>query len=176
MSAKVMDDGFALADRLIGHDSVKRRHSHGQVDRILVDAQGGYLHLQVAAQGVGVGLGLIDLGHGLGNRSDVGVVSRLLGVVILLGQNSGRIKGLGAIPIQLLLFQIGLGVFDIGLGGFLRGDIGEDVGSGRGDSRLLAGKRGLLLDIFNGGNGLALLDQVAFLYIEMGNASHGGSA
>ena len=101
--------------------------------------------------------------HGLGNGSHVQVIGGLLGVVILLGQDAVLVEGLGAIPIQLLLLQVGLGVLEIGLGGLFRGDIGSDVGLGGGDGGLLAGDGGLLLHVLNGGDRLALLDHVAFL-------------
>ena len=35
---------------------------------------------------------------------------------------------------------------------------------------------GFLLHVLDGGHGLALLDLVAFLYIEVGDAAHGGGA
>ena len=127
----------------------------------LVGAQGGFLGPQVSAGGVGVGLGLVDAGDGLGHRSHVGVVGCLLGVVILLGHDSGLVEALGAIPIELLLFQIGLGVLDVGLGSLFRGNVTEAMSVlAACDGGLLAGDHGLLLHVLDGGD-------------ESGPSSHG---
>ena len=87
------------------------------------------------------GLGLVEPGDSLRHRGYVEVVGGLLGVVVLLGHDAGLVESLGAIPIQLLLLQVGLGVLHIGFGGFFRGNIGGNVGLGGGDGGLLAGNR-----------------------------------
>jgi hypothetical protein len=84
----------------------------------------------MAAGGIGIGFGLVEARHGLGQRGHIEVVGRLLCVVILLGQDAVLIKALGAVPIQLFLLQVGLGVLDVGLGGLFRGNIGGNVGLG----------------------------------------------
>ncbi len=66
------------------------------------------------------------------------------------------IESLGAIPIQLLLLQVGLGVLDVGLGCLFCGNIGGNIGLGGGDGGLLAVNVRLLLHVLDGGNGLAL--------------------
>ena len=67
-------------------------------------------------------------------------------------------------------------MFDICLGGLLRGDIGENVGLGRGDRSLLAGDCGLLLHVLNGGNYLTPGYFIALLYIKVGDPAHGRCA
>ena len=64
----------------------------------------------------------------------------------------------------------------VGLGGLLGGDVGGDVGLGGGDGGLLAGDIGRLLDIFDRGDRLALLDRVALLHVEVGDPAHGSGA
>ena len=86
------------------------------------------------------------------------------------------IEALGALPIQALLLQIGLGLLDVGFGGLFRGNTGGNIRLGGGDGGLLAGNTGLLLHVLDGGHGLALLDHVPFLHIEVGDAAHGGGA
>ena len=132
------NDGFAFTDRLVGDDAVKRRDRHGEVEGILVHAQVGDLGLQVSAVGFGLCFGLIECRHGLIHGSHVGIVGRFFQVVVLLGHDAGLIKGLGALPVQPLLLQVGLGVLDIGLSGLLVGDIGGNIGFGGGDGGLLA--------------------------------------
>jgi hypothetical protein len=110
----------------------------------------------VSAGGVGLRLGLVELGNGLGHGGDIEVVGGLLGVVVLLGHDAVFVEGLGAIPVELLLLEVGLGVLDVGFGGLFGGDIGGDVGLGGGDGGLLAVDAGFLLDVLDGGHGLAL--------------------
>ena len=85
-------------------------------------------------------------------------------------------ESLGAIVVELLLLEIGLGVIDIGLGGLLRGDVGGDVGVGGVDGGLLAVDVGFLLDVLDGGDDLAFLHVVAFFHVEVGDPAHGGGA
>ena len=86
------------------------------------------------------------------------------------------IEALGAVEVELLLLEIGLGLGDVGLGGLFRGDVGGDVGLGGGDSGLLG------LDVWRRAarsrrwRGLALLDVVAFFDVEVGDAAEGGGA
>ena len=161
---------------IVGHDAVKGRDGDGLVEHILIGAQSCDLGPQVSARRVGLRLGLVELRHGLSHRGHVDVVGGLLGVVVLLGQNAVLIESLGALPIQLLLLQIGLGVLHVGLGGLFRGNIGSNVGLGGGDGRFLAGDIGLLLHILDGGHRLALLHHVTLFHIEVGDAAHRGGA
>ncbi len=62
------------------------------------------------------------------------------------------VKTLGAVPVELFLLEVGLGVVEIGLGCLFRGDVGGDIGVGGGDGGRLAGYVRFLLDAFNGGN------------------------
>ncbi len=110
------------------------------------------------------------------NDGDIEIVGGLLGVVVLLGHDAVFVERLGAVPIELLLFQVGLRVLDIGLGGLFRGDVGGNVGLGGGDGSLLAVDGGFLLHVLNGGDNLALGYFVAFLHIEVGDPAHGRCA
>ena len=67
-------------------------------------------------------------------------------------------------------------MLDVGLSGFLRRNIGGNVGLGRGDGSLLAGDIRFLLHMLDGGHRLALGYLVSLLHIEMGDAAHGGGA
>jgi len=125
----------------------------------------------VAASGLRLGFGLGESGIALGKGSYSEVISRLLGVVVLLGHDLGGIEGLGTIIIELLLFEVGLGVFYVGLLCLFRSDFGGNVSLGGGDGGLLAFDVGALLDVFNAGDLLASLDLVPFFYIEMRNSS-----
>ena len=62
---------------------------------------------QAKAQ-TGLCLGLIHAGHGLSDGGDVQDLRSLLRVVVLLGHDAIFVESLGAIPIELLLFQVGL--------------------------------------------------------------------
>ena len=133
----------------------------------------GFLGAHVSARRIGVGLGLVELRIGLRNVGDIKIVSGLGGVVLLLGVDSVLEEGLGAIPIQLFLFQVGLRVLDICLSGFFRRDVSRNVGFRRSDCGLLAVDVGFLLHVLNGGDHLSLVDSVAFRHVEMGDAAHG---
>ena len=111
-------------------------------------------------------------GDGLVYRGDIEVVGGLLGVKVLLCHDAVFIEGLGAVPIELLLLEVGFGVFKIGLGGLLGCDEGRDVGLGGGDGGLLAGDIGGLLHILDLRQCLALLHGVTFFHEEMGDAAH----
>ena len=143
------DHRFAFLDRHVGDDTVKRRDRDGFVEHVLIGAKGGNLGLQMAARGFSLRLGLVKLGHHLRDRRDVGVVRGLLAVEVLLGHDSGLVKTLGAIPVQLFLLQVSLGALHIRLGGLLGGDVGIDVGLGGRDGSFLPGDICLLLHIFD---------------------------
>src|SRR6202020_2048580 len=96
------------------------------------------LGLQVPAGGVGLGLGLVDSRDCLRDRGNVEIVGGLLGVVVLLRHDAVFVKGLGSIPVKLLLLQVCLGMSLISLGGLFGGNVGGDVGFGSGDCGLLA--------------------------------------
>ncbi len=76
-----LDHGLAFAHGFVGHHAVKGRDGAGQVQHVLIAAQRGDGRLQVPARGVGLRLGLVELGNRLGDRGDIEVVGRLLGVV-----------------------------------------------------------------------------------------------
>ena len=59
------------------------------------------------------------------------------------------VEGLGAVEVELLLLEVGLGLRDVGLGGLLGRDVGGDVGPGGGDGGLLGGDGGLGLHVFH---------------------------
>jgi len=161
---------------LVGHDAVERGDGLGAVEQVLIGAQVGNLGLHVAARGGCLRLGLVDASYGLGQGGHIEVIGGLLGVEILLGQNAILVEGLGAVPVELLLFEVGPGVLHVGLGGFFRGQIGGNVGFGGGDGGLLPGDIGFLLHVFDAGHDLALLDHVAFLDVQVGDAAHGRGA
>ena len=167
---------LTLANGLVGHDAVKGGDGDGPVEQILVEAQAGYLGLQVPALGIGIGLGLVETRHGLCHRGYIEVVGRLFSVKILLGHDAVFVEGLGALPVKTLLFQIGLGVLDVGLSGLFRGNVGANVGPGGGDGGLLAFNVRLLLHVLDGGDRLALLHRVSLFDIEVGDAAHSGSS
>ena len=121
-------------------------------------------------------LGLVELGNGLGYGGDVQVVSGFLGIVVLLGHDAVFVKGLGAIPVQLLLLQVGLGVVNVGFLCLLRGNIGGNIGLGGGDGSLLAVNACLLLHVLDGGNDLALFHPFTLFDIEVGDSTHGRGA
>ncbi len=119
--------GLAFADRLVGHDAVKRCDGLREVERVLVGAQGGYSGIEVSASRGGVGLGLVDPGDCLRHGGNVGVVGGLLGVVVLLGHDAGLIEALRAIPIELFLLEVGFRVLDVGFTGLFRRYVGGNV-------------------------------------------------
>ena len=86
----------------------------------------------MSACGGSLRLGLVETGDGLRHRCDIGVVGGLLGVVVLLGHDAGLEEALGAIPIQLFLLEVGLGMLDVGFGGLFGGNVGGNVGLGGG--------------------------------------------
>ncbi len=172
-----LDHRFALADGLVGHDAVKGGDGDGQVEQILVGSAGwrpGSAGVR-AAESV-CALAWLSCATAWATRGHIGVIGGLLGVEVLLGHDAGLVEGLGALPVQALLLQIGLGVLDVGLGGLFRGNIGGDVGLGGGDGGLLAGDIGFLLHVLDGGDRLALLHHVALFHVEVGDAAHGGGA
>ena len=83
---------------------------------------------------------------------------------------------LGALVVELLLLEVGLGLVDVRLCGVLGGDVGGDVGSGGGDGGLLGVDRGLGLHALHAGEDVALLHVVAFFDVEVGDAAEGGGA
>ncbi len=80
---------------------------------------------------------LRDRGDALLQRSRRDVVSGLLGVVILLCDQLFVVEGQSALVVELLLFEIGLGLFDISLGRQLGGNVGVNIGLRCGDGRVL---------------------------------------
>ena len=74
------------------------------------------------------------------------------------------------------MLEVCLGLDDVGVGGFLGGDEGVDVGFGGGDGGLLGRDGGLWLDAFHGGEDSTFFDLIAFLDVEVGDASEGGGA
>ena len=123
---------------LVGHDAVKRRNGLGLLEHVLVARERGHLRSHVAAGGVGLRLGLVHLGHSLGHGGDVEIVSGFLGVVVLLGHDAVFIESLSAVPVELFLLEVGLGVVDVGFGGLFGSNVGGDVGLGGGDGGFLA--------------------------------------
>ena len=170
------DDHFALADGLVGDDAIEGSDGDGAIEEVLVDLEVSDLGLEMAAGGGGIGSGLGETGDGLGEGGDIEVVGGFFGVEVLLGHDLGLEEGLGAVIVELFLLEVGLGMIDVGLGGFLGGDIGIDVGAVGGDGGLLRGDIGFLLDVLDGGDDLALLNVVAFIHVEVGNAAHGVGA
>ena len=147
------DDGFAFAHGLVGDDAVEGGAADGLVEGIEVGALAGHGLVEVAALGVGLGLGLGECGLALGEGGDGDVVGSLFGVEVLLGDELVVVEGLGALVVELLLFEVGLGLVDVGLGGVLGGDVGGDVGFGGGDGGLLGVDGGLGLDVLDAWRG-----------------------
>ena len=166
-----LDDSFALAHRLVGHDAVEGRGGDGLVQQVLIGLEVGDVGLHVAAGGFGLRLGLVEPRDSLGERRDVEIVIGLVGLVVLPRHDAGLVERLRAIPLQLFLLQIGLRVLHVGLGGLFGSNIGGDVGLGGGDGGLLGVHRRLLLHAFNGRQNLALLYVIAFLHVEAGDAA-----
>ena len=67
-------------------------------------------------------LGLGESGLTLGEGGDGHVVGGLFGVEVLLGDQLVVVEGLGAVEVELLLLEIGLGLGDVGFGGLFGGD------------------------------------------------------
>src|SRR6202030_4161386 len=109
---------------------VKRRVGDRLVERVEVGPQSGLLGLHVAARGSSLGLRLNEAGIALGERGDGEIVGGLLGVVVLLGHDARLVQALGSVVVETLLFQVSLGVLDIGFAGLLGRDIGGDIGVG----------------------------------------------
>jgi hypothetical protein len=130
----------------------------------------------VSALGGGLGLGLGEGGDALGEGCGGDVVGGFLGVEVLLGDELVFVEFLGAVVVELLLFEVGLGLVDVGLGGGFGGDVGGDVGARGGDGCLLGVDGGLGLDGFDAGEDVALADVVALLDVEVGDAAEGGCA
>ncbi len=153
-SAGVLDaynDGFALTDGDVGDEAVEGGAADGFVEGVKVRALAGDGLIDVGALGLGLGLGLGERGDALGEGGRGHVVGCFFAVVVLLGNELFVIERLGAVVVQALLFEIGLGLNNVGFGGFLGCDEGVDVGFGGGDGGLLGGDGGLWLDVFDGG-------------------------
>ncbi len=67
-------------------------------------------------------------------------------------------------------------MLQVGLSGFFRGNIGGNVGFGCGNGCCLALDAGFLLDVLDGSDDFTLLDLLAFLDVEVGDAAHGRGA
>ena len=116
------DDGLAFADGDVGDEAVEGGAADGLVEGVVVGALAGDGLVDVAALGLGLGLGLGERGLALGEGGDGHVVGGLFGVEVLLGDELFVVEGLGAVVVELLLLQVGLGLVDVGLGGLLGGD------------------------------------------------------
>ena len=114
--------------------------------------------------------GLIETGDCLIQRCHIGVIGGLLGVVILLCHDSCLIEALRPLPIQFLLFEVGLGMLYVSLPGLFRGNIGGNVGFRSSDGGLLGVYVCLGLHVLDGRNDLPFLNVIAFLHIKVRNA------
>ena len=170
------DDGLAFADGDVGDEAVEGGAADGLVEGVVVGALAGDGLIDVAALGVGLGAGLGERGLTLGEGGDGHVVGGFFGVEVLLGDQLFVVERLGAGVVELLLLEIGLGLSDVGLGGFFGGEEAGDIGLGGGDAGLLGCDGGLGLDAFDGGEGGAGFDVVALFDVEVGDATEGGGA
>ena len=118
------DDGLALADGDVGDEAVKGCAGDGLVQRVVVGALAGDGLVHVAAGGGGLGLGLGDGCLALVERGDGHVIGCDLGVEVLLGDELVLVELLGAVVVERLLLEVGLGLGDVGCGGVLGGDVG----------------------------------------------------
>ena len=116
------DDGLAFADGNVGDEAVEGSAADGLVEGIVVGALAGDGLVDVAALGVGLRLGLGKCCLALGEGSDGHIVGGFFGVVVLLGDQLFVVEGLGAVVVELLLLEVGLGLSDVGFGGLLGGD------------------------------------------------------
>src|SRR5579859_7361313 len=166
--------GFALADGEVGHDAVKGCDGNRLVQGIHIRAQGGLVVGDLGFGGLGLSAGLHHGGVRLVESGDGQVVGSFLGVEVLLGNELLLVEALAASPVQLLLFEISLGVFDVGFGGSLGGDERGNIGLGGGNHGLLRGHVSGRLHVLDAGQNLTFLNVIAFLHIEMDNAAKGG--
>src|SRR5581483_5583567 len=110
-----------FADREIGDNPIKGGAIDGLLEHV-VDARevGTVLH-DVPLGGIHLCFVLGDSGLGLRQRS-VGDQPRILAAVVFgLGDERGLVKRLGAVPIQLVAFGIGLGTVEISQCGLVGG-------------------------------------------------------
>ncbi len=116
------DDGLAFADGDVGDEAIEGCAADGLVEGVVVGALAGDGLIDVAALGVGLGVGLGESGLTLEKGGDGHIVGGFLGVEVLLGDQLLVIEGLGAVEVELLLLEVGLGLGDVGFGGVLGGE------------------------------------------------------
>ena len=116
------DDGLAFTDGDVGDEAIKGGAADGLVEGVVVGALAGDGLVDVAALRVGLGAGLGESGLTLGQGRDGHIVGGFFGVEVLLGDQLLVVEGLGAVEVELFLLEIGLGLGDVGLGGFFGGE------------------------------------------------------
>ena len=112
------DDGFAFADGHVGDDAVEGGDGDGLVERVEVGAQRGHLVFRWPRPESVWALAWASAALALGEGGDGQIVGGLLGVVVLLGDELVLVERLGAIVVELLLLEVGLGLLDVGFGVF----------------------------------------------------------
>ena len=170
------DDGLAFADGNVGDEGVEGGAALGEAEGVVAAAQGGDGLVDVAVSGCGLSLGLGDGGLTLLQGRFGDVEGGFFGVVILLGDEFGLVEGPGAVEVEALLLEVGLGLDDVGFGGALCGGVGLDVGPGGGDGGVLRLDGGGGLFAFDRGDELAGLYAITFFDIEVGDAPEGGGS
>ncbi len=139
------DDRFAFADGQVGDDAVE-----GRDGRRFCRARRGWSagwpgvsgDLWPRAESV-CALAWTRAAFDWVEGGDGEVVGGLLGVEVLLGDQLALVERLGAVPVELLLLEIGLGVLDVGRGGVFGRDEGGDIGRCGSDGGLLRWRRWL---------------------------------
>ena len=170
------DDGLTLAHGDVGDEAVEGSAGDGLIEGVEVGALAGDGLIEMGPLAVGLRLGLGEGCDALVESGGGDIVGGFFGVEVLLGDELGVVEGLGAVEVEFFLLEVCLGLGDVGLGGVLGGDVGGDVGLGGGDGRLLGVDGGLRLDAFHACHDVALMDVVALLDIEVGDAAEGGGA
>jgi hypothetical protein len=170
------DDCFPFADGDVGYEAIKGSDAAGEAEGVIVATEGGDALGDLAASGSGLGFGLKDGSLALGEGGDVDVEEGLLGVEVLLGDELVVVEGLGALVVELLLFEVGRSFVDVSFGGLLGGDKGIDVGARGVDGGALGGNGAGGLLAFDGGEELAGLGVIAFFDVEVRDSTEGGGA
>ena len=117
--------------------------------------------------------GLGDARLGLCQAGLRGLPRRFLAVVFRLGDQGVFVQTLGAGPIELGAFEVGLRAVQVGHGCIQRGVGGDSIGPGGFQPRLRGVHVGRGLHVFQLRQQLAFLDPVAFLHIKPGNLAEG---